>query len=153
MLLRLAAEFQGFVRDLHDLASGVFAEWTAPMNAAASNVVRSRLTEGREIDRGNAHPGSLGRDFGRFGFDLWPALAARDVRSTGHNASLERLNTARNALAHADATKLAGLRAQGFPVTLRTYRRWERDVRQLTGNLDAEVGSQLGRLFSRPSPW
>lgn len=70
MLLRVAAEFQGFARDLHDLASVVFAEWTAPKNAAARNVVRSRLTEGREIDRGKAHLGSLGRVFGRFGFDL-----------------------------------------------------------------------------------
>jgi hypothetical protein len=153
MVLRLAAEFQGFARDLHDLAAGVFAEWAVPTNGGAQNIVRSRFTEGRELDRGNANPGSLGKDFGRFGFDLWPALMARDRRSARHNASLERLNTARNALAHADEAKLAALRADGYPITLRTYRRWVRDVNQLASNLDAEMAARLAALFSRSNPW
>ncbi len=35
LLLRLAAEFQGFARDLHEQACDVFASWVAPSNPAA----------------------------------------------------------------------------------------------------------------------
>lgn len=84
---------------------------------------------------------------------MWPALASRDPSSTGHKQSLERLNTSRNAVAHADASALASLRAQGFPLVLKTYNQWRRDLDALAGNLDVEVSQQLGRLFARPAPW
>lgn len=153
LILRLAAEFQGFARDLHDLACDRFASWTAPTSPAVESVIRNRLSEGRDLDRGNARPGSLGRDFGRFGFEVWPALATRDLASTKHNESLERLNAARNAVAHDDAAAQAALRSQGYPLVLRTYHRWRGDLDALAGNLDVEVSHQLGRIFGRPAPW
>ncbi len=112
LVLRLAAEFQGFARDLHDLACDTFASWTAATRPVIESVVRTRLREARSLDRGNAHPGSLGSDFGRFGLDLWSTLAARDPSSTVHNRSLDRLNAARNAVAHDDEAALAVLRAE-----------------------------------------
>jgi hypothetical protein len=153
LILRLAAEFQGFARDLHDLACDQLAAWAAPTSAAVESVIRNRLREGRDLDRGNAHPGVVGKDFGRFGFEVWPALARRDPSSTRHNASLERLNAARNAVAHDDAAALTALRIQGYPLVLATYRQWRRDLNALAGNLDGEVSLQLGRLFGRPGPW
>ncbi|MGH3535950.1 MAG: hypothetical protein ACRDQG_14755 [Pseudonocardiaceae bacterium] len=96
---------------------------------------------------------NIGKDFGRFGFDVWPALASRDPSTERHNQSLERLNTARNAVAHDDPAALAALRVQGFPLVLRTLHRWRRDLDALAGNLDIEVSHQLGRLFGRPGPW
>lgn len=153
LILRLAAEFQGFARDLHDLACDQLAAWTAPASNAVESVIRNRLREGRDLDRGNAHPGAVGKDFGRFGFEVWPALASRDPASTSHNKSLERLNTARNAIAHDNAATLTALRAQGYPMVLRTYELWRRDLDALAGNLDVEVSQQLGRLFSRAGPW
>jgi hypothetical protein len=74
LVLRLAAEFQGFARDLHDLGCRQFASWAASNNQALENVLHTRLSEARDLDRGNAHPGSIGKDFGRFGFQVWPAL-------------------------------------------------------------------------------
>jgi hypothetical protein len=153
LILRLAAEFQGFARDLHDLACDRFASWTAPASPAIESVIRNRLREGRDLDRGNAHPGSLGKDFGRFGFEVWPALARRDSASTTHNQSLERLNAARNAVAHDDAAARTALRSQGNPLVLGTYHRWKRDLNALAGNLDDELSHQLGRIFGRPDPW
>ncbi len=153
LLLRLAAEFQGFARDLHPDACDVFAEWTAPSNPTLRQVVRARLIEGRELERGNAHPGSIGADFGRLGFDVWPALAVRDGRTAAHNRSLERLNDVRNGLAHANEAKLAKLRAEGVTFALGTYRKWRRDLDILADNLDAETAAQLGRLFGRQGPW
>jgi hypothetical protein len=94
MVLRLAAEFQGFARRLHDLGCDTFATWAAPTNVAVRAVILNQLREARQIDRRNAQPESLGSDFGRFGFRLWPALHARDSRSKRYQESLERLNTA-----------------------------------------------------------
>jgi len=153
LVLRLAAEFQGFARDLHDLGCRQFASRASPKNGAVENVIRSRLSEARDLDRGNAHPGSLGKDFGRFGFELWPSLAQRDASSGAHNRSLEQLNLARNALAHADSAALASLRAQGITLVLGTFQRWRRDLEALAANLDVELSALLGRLFGQPDPW
>lgn len=153
LVIRLAAEFQGFVRDLHDEASVVFAAWTASGNTVAQKVIGDVLMTGRDIDRGNAHPGSITRDFRRLGLDVWEAMAIRDSRTSQINTSLARLYTARNALAHADTAKLAVLRAHGCRIVLGTFRHWRRDLDVLANNLDAEVGTWLGRTFYRNSPW
>jgi hypothetical protein len=42
LLLRLAAEFQGFARDLHEQACDTFASWIAPSNPTVQQVVRRR---------------------------------------------------------------------------------------------------------------
>jgi hypothetical protein len=47
LILRLAAEFQGFARDLHCLACSRFASWTASTSPAVESVIRNRLREGR----------------------------------------------------------------------------------------------------------
>jgi hypothetical protein len=153
LILRLAAEFQGFARDLHDQASDVFASWIAPSSPTAQRVVRNRLVEGRELERGNAHPGSIGRDFGRFGFEVWRELHRRDERTAKHNESLALLNDARNGLAHSDDAKLAALRDKGHPLALSTFRGWRRDLDALAANLDAETSGQLARLFDLQRPW
>ena len=153
LILRLSAEFQGFARDLHDQASDIFASWIAPSTQTAQRVVRNRLVEGRELERGNAHPGSIGRDFGRFGFEVWQELHRRDDRTAEHNKSLALLNDARNGLAHSDDAKLAALREKGHALALSTFRKWRRDIEALAANLDAETSGQLARLFERKPPW
>jgi hypothetical protein len=153
LVLRLAAEFQGFARDLHDVASNTFASWAAAGNSDLETVLQNRLTQGRQLDRGNARPSSLGSDFERLGFELWPALAQRDPRSPARQGSLELLNQARNAIAHDDEPALAALRARGAPITLRTFRAWQRDLDGLAHTLDLEVANKLAKLFKRSIPW
>jgi hypothetical protein len=152
-ILRLAAEFQGFTRDLHDEACEVFAQWSAPMNEHASGLIQEGLCLSRDVDRGNAHPGSLGKDFSRFGIDLWARMKIRDPLTPSHSGSLDQLNRARNAIAHADSNKLARLRSSGIPLVASTIRRWRHDLDALAVNMDREVGVQLGLIFGRSSPW
>jgi hypothetical protein len=153
LVLRLASEFQGFVRDLHNEASDVFAAWAVPGNPEAQAVVKRRLIARRELDRGNANPGNIGSDFRMFGMDIWFELKARDPLTAQHNHSLERLNAARNALAHSDETGLSKLRAEGWPIVLRTYLRWHKDLGALAVNMDAEVSDNLARVFNGRKPW
>ena len=89
LILRLSAEFQGFVRELHTLGVEVFAERAAPNAQRLESVITILLTQNLQLDRGNAAPGDIGAAFDRFGLSWWPALSARD-RRTDNRRSEER---------------------------------------------------------------
>jgi hypothetical protein len=141
------------------MASAALTNWQQERRKHLDNllnvrrVVRGQLVEGRHLERGNAHPGSLGRDFGRFGFEIWHELHRRDERTAEHNRSLGLLNDARNGLAHSDEAKIASLRDEGHPLVLATFHRWRHDLDALAANLDAETSDQLGDMFDRQQPW
>ena len=99
----LASRFQAFCRDLHSEVADHFAN-AAPAGVLR-DVVRERLLEGRQLDKGNAQPGNLGSDFNRFGLDFWGELYALNGQNRGRNARLEVLNKWRNGLAHQDPTQ------------------------------------------------
>lgn len=153
LTLRVAGEFQGFARDLHDLAVDYFAVTVSRGNADLEALLRVRTTAGRLLDKGNAQPGSLGSDFALLGLALWPALESADPRATDWNSSLQRLNTARNAIAHVDQPGLDNLRADGHPVTLAAVRTWRRDLDRLADTMDDVVSAYLDRLLGYGRPW
>jgi len=153
LTLRLAGEFQGFARDLHDLAVDFFVDVVSGGNVDLADVLRERTTTNRQLDRGNAQPGSLGSDFALLGLPLWPALQHADSRASDWGPSLERLNRARNAIAHADADTLDLLRRQGHPVTLAAVRAWRRDLDRLAVTMDDVVSAYLDRLLGHGRPW
>jgi len=153
LVVRLAAEFQGFARELHDQASATFAAWGSAGNTHLADVLRERMREGRQLDHGNAQPGSLGSDFGRLGFQLWPALAKRNIASAAHQDTLDRLNRARNAIVHDNETDLETLEHEGYPITNTTLETWRSDLDSLAGTLDTEVAERLGTLFGQSAPW
>src|SRR4051794_35916442 len=63
----LASQFQGYSRDLHtECVTGLVA--TVP--ASMQPILWNEFTWNRQLDRGNAHPGTLGADFGRIGLLL-----------------------------------------------------------------------------------
>jgi len=153
LTLRLAGEFQGFARHLHDLAVDHFVATLAGGNTQLADTLRARTTTNRQLDRGNAQPGSLGSDFALLGLTLWPALERADSRAPAWNASLERLNTARNAIAHVDQPALDQLRVQGHPVTLASVRTWRRDLDRLAATMDDVVSAYLDQLLGYGRPW
>ena len=152
-MLRLAGEFQGFARDLHDEASDFFAIHGSGLNSALELQLRILLTDRRQLDRGNAHPGNLGEDFGRLGIKLWPALRLLSTRAGEWNQRLTALNDARNAIAHDDVTKLAAIHNSGYNVgLLTTMRKFHTTTSQLTRAMDRVVGDHLNALFGG-RPW
>jgi hypothetical protein len=105
----LAAQFQGFCRDLHSESTDVVAEVITSFSFAGSvdslavaGLVWSALTESRRLDRGNAHPSSLGASFKSFDLDIWEAARQLDARTARRSRRLEQLNVWRNAIAHQD---------------------------------------------------
>lgn len=62
LVLRLASEFQGYSRDLHNEAGLVLTRSVAPGNQQLQDNLRIPYTANRKLDQGNADPGSLGAD-------------------------------------------------------------------------------------------
>lgn len=115
LILKLAAEFQGFARDLHQVASENFAREASRGNSAVETMTLKLLTLNRKLDAGNATPTSIGNDFGRLFLNFWQNLRAGSdanlfaPRSRNQNDAvakaivrLEALNLLRNAIIHSN---------------------------------------------------
>jgi len=153
LTFRLAGEFQGYARELHDLAVDHFVDVVAQSNSRLANVIRTRMTRERMLDKGNAHPGSLGEDFGRLGMTLWPTLEVAHPLAGVWNKDLTALNEARNAIAHVEEGRLVRLRQDGYPITLATTRRWKRSLDGLVETMDDVVSDYLDLLLGAGRPW
>lgn len=118
IILRLASEFQGFCRDLHDEAVRVVVSAFIPARPEIRLLVSVPYRAARRLNRGNAEPGSLGSDFGLLGMNLWPDLKVRyPSKADGWRRGLELLNEARNGIAHSDVSKIRRVEEAGWPVT------------------------------------
>jgi hypothetical protein len=153
LILRLASEFQGFARDLHDEAGVFVAGRLALGNQQLQDVLQLPYTVNRKLNQGNADPGTLGNDFGLFGLVLWAALQSRyPARAKGWNQKLAALNMARNGIVHDDGAKVARVQAEGWPLTLQSVDRWKSALDGLTQGIDRVVGGHL-RLVYGTQPW
>ncbi len=147
LVLRLASEFQGFCRDLHDEALGGLLLAVAPADSLMRKVLRFPYRTCRSLDRGNADPACLGNDFGLIGVRLWQELREKyPMRAEEWRSRLELLNDARNGIAHDDETKLAKVREAGWPLTLASVRKWRRALDGLAKAMDDVTRASLSRM-------
>ena len=105
----LAAQFQGFCRDLHtesaDMVAGAIGSLSSAGSVNSSTIARLvliALTQSRQLDRGNATPGSIGADFKGFDLDIWTPQGSSTSALRAACGQLEQLNVWRNAVAHQD---------------------------------------------------
>ncbi|MET7731174.1 hypothetical protein ABZT02_07360 [Streptomyces sp. NPDC005402] len=149
-VLMLAAEFQGFARDLHDEAGRVFVKEAARGNSLLEGVLVARVGSGRSMDRGNAHPGNLGTDFLILGIPLWDALKAQAGRETTLqlNSAAEHLNKARNAVAHSN---LFEIKRMGIDADV--VKDWSSRMDSLAKLMEHVVADHLVTLFGISNPW
>jgi hypothetical protein len=145
----LAAQFQGFCRDLHGECAGHILATIAPP-PALQELVRDEMTRGRLLDRGNAQPSSIGADFGRFDIAFWDEVKIHDSRNATRMKVLEELNHWRNAIVHQDldAVKLGGTTI----LRLQKVRRWRGACNRLARAFDEVMGRHLQNLTGS-SPW
>lgn len=152
LVLRLASEFQGFTRDLHN-ESVIFIARTVAPTPAIEVVLRIPYTANRKLDYGNAGPGNLGTDFALLGVQIWADLRTHyPVRAPEWSKKLEALNTARNGIAHDDASKRAKVKGDGWPMTLSSVDLWKSALDGLAKGMDRVVGEYLESMFGVP-PW
>lgn len=153
LLLRLAAEFQGFCRDLHAEGVEAFRVRLATTHPAVSVAVSATLGRTLRLDHGNPGPKELRRDFSRFGVELFDELTAANSRSAVRLVALKDLMEMRNAIAHADTQGLAALAQRGIRLNLNTFRNTRSKLSVLAGTLDMVIGRHIGQLFSEPPVW
>ena len=153
LILRLASEFQGFARDLHDEAVAAVALYLVPGQPRLQDVVALPYRAGRRLDRGNAEPSGLREDFNMFGVELWTEIGLRHpMRGQQWREGLARLNQARNGVAHDDPGKVTSVALAGWPPTLRSVRRWRGALDCLAGAMDDVLGRHLFGLYGT-APW
>ena len=68
--MRLAAQWQGFVRQFHDEITALFVT-RCGLSGTLAQVASGLITYRREIDVGNASADALANDLSAFGIDLW----------------------------------------------------------------------------------
>jgi hypothetical protein len=150
LVLRLAAEFQGFCRDLHDNVITVLLDEITPYNEELSVRLANGLIVGRGLDRRSADPKTIGDDFERVGPDLWASLAARRPDAVpGWREGLNLLHRARNGVAHDDRAALALVEAAGWPVRLTTVRRWRSLLDEIATAMDHEMILDTSELMGK----
>jgi hypothetical protein len=153
LILRLAAEFQGFTRDLHNNTSDALVATLAPGDPGRQAALRAPYRASRRLDRGNADPEALRLDFGLFGISLWIEVDQRyPSRGPKWRRQLSMLNTARNGLAHDDPQRIGQVLAHGWLLTLPFIHRWRIALDGLATGLDHVIGQCLHRTFG-VRPW
>lgn len=143
----LASHFQGFCRDLHDECVASFVQ-PVP-EGVLRNAFRAALVLGRKLDSGNANPGNIGSDFGRFDLEFWDAVYNLDARNRTRRDEVGDMNAWRNAIAHQnfDPAKLGGA-----ALRLPLLREWRIACDQLAAGFDAVMRSHL-MAVNGTAPW
>jgi ABC-type amino acid transport substrate-binding protein len=153
LVMRLAAEWQGFVRQFHDEITALFVT-RCGLSGTLAQVASGLITYRREIDVGNANADALANDLSAFGIDLWAALAnehsgTKNPRNKSA-ATIEQmkrtltiLNQARNAAAHDDETRRQKMRQAGIILSVATMMAWQNLLTELAEALDRAVTKQV----------
>jgi hypothetical protein len=125
LITRLAAEFQGYFRDLHDESvDHVTANLGAAPGSGLLLITRSAFIQDRLLDRGNPNWSNLARDFKRIGLDMPESLKRTyPTQYPEWETTVGCLMEARNAIAHSNDKEIRQCR-QKQPRTLPTFRRW-----------------------------
>ncbi|MGX7678278.1 hypothetical protein ACSMXN_05215 [Jatrophihabitans sp. DSM 45814] len=152
LTLCLAAEFQGYVRDLHDEATDVFIDRSRAPTAAVESVLTNLLTLNRQISVKNATASTLQQDFARFGFKVLDEVRVRYVRGARWLAALDAINGARNGIAHSDHDKIL-IAAGGKPITLSAVKNWDATLRALARAIDRVTAEKLAAITAGDRPW
>lgn len=144
----LAAQFQGFCRDLHSECAEVLVKEVP--STRVQDVMRWTLLLNRSLDRGNANAGAIGSEFGRLCGEFWDLAYAEDARNRRRRAALDELNVWRNAIAHQnfEPVTVAGTAT----LHLDQVRQWRRACDYLAGTFDRVMHAYLAGITGT-APW
>lgn len=154
LVMRMAAEFQGFARDLHDEAAEFLTLGATSGNQVLARVLRVGITAGRALNNRNATSSTLAEDFSRIGMIFWPAIKTQDPTSGPiWEADLGNLVKMRNAIAHDDRAQMLKLEQAGFRLERVLMKRWHASLDSLAATMDDVVATYLGRTLGVAHPW
>ena len=149
LLLRLAAEFQGFCRNLHDdCIEAIVAALGITDQRLELIISNQSMQSGRRLDSANATKDTIANDFIRLGLRMWATLEDRfPERVREWLSTVHLLNTARNGIAHDVEAKLDQLRRDGHALSLSTALAWRSSLDGLTRGMDTVCSAHLQALL------
>lgn len=166
LFVALAAEFQGFCRDLHEDGAIHIANClqTVPGNVGLVPVILDALVRertvnpnkapdrDRRLDKGNADFSALVADYATLGIHLGVELKKRyPVKAPKWEKTMAALNTARNGIAHSDTDKLVTSQRE-HGLTLATFRKWRSSLNGASAAMENVLGTYL-RDLTGSRPW
>ena len=150
LVLRLASEFQGFCRDLHDDAVQAIVTAVTPPVSPLRVMLLEGLTVGRGLDRFSADPRTIKDDFRRLGLDLWVLVGTGRAESTSvWREGLRLLHRARSGVVHDDAEAIEAVRGEGWPIQLDTVWRWRNLLDEMATAMDHGLGEDIAEQIRR----
>jgi hypothetical protein len=154
LITRLAAEFQGYCRDLHNEAADHVVMQSSIAHGQLNLLARGAYLDNRLLNSGNPSWETLSKDFKRFGMQLRPDLVRRyPQRWQTWHVTLEDLIEARNAIAHSNPKQIEDCRTKHqYGLTLRTAKAWRTKLNSITAGIDDVVGAHLKSLTG-VRPW
>jgi hypothetical protein len=147
----ILAHFQRYCRAVHTETAGILADAVA--DPGLGDILMSLLVRDRFLSRGNPTPASLGGDFARFGFKLWPELEAVDQVNLRRRDELGQLCDWRNGITHGDIDlKRAAERLIPRELDMETCQKWRRSLGDLAVWID-ELTARRCRELGCGKPW
>jgi hypothetical protein len=152
LVLRVTTEFQGFVRDLIDLATIKIVRGSGCGPAYQAQIIAA-MTRNRMIDRGNPRLDAIEADLNRLGLRaIRQQLERNNVNYAADVARLQQLVELRNAVAHDDQDKLRSLSRSGTRATKLFVIGSRACLGRIAKALDRVVWDHLLASFST-DPW
>lgn len=153
-VMLLSSQFQAFCRNLHTECASYLSSTISNVQARA--IVELNFVFGRQLDKGNPHPGAIGADFNRFGIVFWDQVIAIDSRNEQRKLSLELMNAWRNAIAHQDfqQSALAAMipNSTDRRLHLGDVRRWRTACQNIAKSFDEVMRAHLN-VVTGAYPW
>lgn len=151
LMVALVAQFQAFCRDLHDCAVQIHV---GAAIAEQKSLMQVLMTEGRKLDVGNPRKSALGADFGRLGLSFIPALKLASADTESQLDDLDTLVDFRNAVSHADESRIAAIESAGrVRATKLHFSRNRKMLGALAVTMDEVVADQIATLLGIAEPW
>lgn len=152
IVLILAAEFQGFARDLHNEAVDFVVGRMAPHNAAWESNLRILLTLNRKLERGNARRNAIQDDYALLGFKMLDEVKSRYANGQDWLTKLEAILDLRNDIAHGDRAKVEAAFG-GKQLRLAQVKAWDASLRALARAMDVITADSLEKVTKAGRPW
>lgn len=147
----LAARFQGFARALHSQTADEIAAAAHTLDYTV--LLFESLTNARALDRQNAHPLAIGKDFERFGIAVWEQVDSMRSGNDERRRKLEALIGWRNAIAHHDIdAKLNKGALHPAKINFDTCRSWRSALGVLAACLDRAAADRC-EMLGIARPW
>lgn len=143
LYVALAAEFQGYCRDLHQECVDDLLDQMSVLPYRLRMLIGATLETGRALDRQNATVATVARDFKELGISPWESIQLRNKEKyRDWRTTLDTVISARNAIAHSDEDRVGKLVLDGV-LTVDSWKKCLHALEELVLALHSATAAHL----------